>query len=79
MILSKTNYMRGCNCQKYLWLHKHSKNSSTDEAKYGDIGIKEVRTDIGEVARAIFPNGTLIEFDSQNLDKMRKKNRRVDK
>ncbi|MGL4993452.1 MAG: hypothetical protein ACRC6R_04900 [Bacteroidales bacterium] len=53
--LSKTTFIRGCQCLKSLWLYKHKyslrKVSPETQAKF-DIGHI-----IGDIAKELFPNG----------------------
>ena len=65
MILSKTNYIKGLSCQRYLWLN------SREIFTYDKSGI------VYETARKLFPNGTLVDFEQNNFDKMVKKTKEL--
>lgn len=55
-ILSKSTFMRGCQCDKSLWLYKH-RPGLRDEADEAQQSIVTTGTDIGQLARQLFPGG----------------------
>jgi len=63
MHLSKSQYVRGLQCHKSLWLYKHKKDeiTPTDQRKQYvfDIGNR-----VGKLAHDLFPGGTEIEFSN---------------
>jgi len=69
MTLSKSQYIRGLQCHKSLWLYKNkpelrdTPNSQTESAF--NTGY-----DVGDLAKELFPNGVEIAFDSSNFDGM---------
>ena len=55
-LLSKTTFMYGCQCPKRLWLHKF-KPSLRDEETEEQTAIFQTGTDVGLLARKLFPYG----------------------
>ena len=55
-VLSKSTFIRGCQCVKSLWLHKYQ-SSLRDEMSAAQAGIFSMGTNVGEVARGLFPGG----------------------
>ncbi len=54
--LSKSTFMYGCQCPKRLWLHKFQP-SVRDELTEAQASIFQAGTDIGMLARQLFPYG----------------------
>ena len=57
--LSKTSYLQGLKCSKFMWLNKHMK-TVMDPISTGDIARIETGKDIGKLARQLFQNGVLV-------------------
>ncbi|MGE5520043.1 MAG: DUF2779 domain-containing protein [Candidatus Dadabacteria bacterium] len=55
-ILSKSTFMRGCQCPKSLWLHKHHPELK-DEMTEQQARIFAQGTSVGALARDLFPGG----------------------
>jgi hypothetical protein len=57
LMLSKSKYVRGLNCDKSLWLyvHKYKEQQLSDAQE----SIFQQGTDVGSLARGLFPNGVL--------------------
>jgi hypothetical protein len=55
-ILSKSTFMRGCQCPKSLWLHKYQPGLR-DEMSAQQSAIFGMGTSVGELARDLFPGG----------------------
>ncbi len=55
-LLSKSTFMRGCQCTKSLWLHKYMPDER-DELSDAQSAIFLRGTDIGLLARDVFPGG----------------------
>ena len=57
--LSKTSYLQGLRCSKFMWLNKYMKNMmepfSTEDKERLETGIE-----IGKLARQQYPNGCLV-------------------
>src|SRR5207342_1112050 len=54
--LSKSTFMYGCQCTKRLWLHKFQPEVR-DEATEARAAIFQAGTDVGLLARQLFPYG----------------------
>lgn len=67
-MLSKSQIMRGLQCEKSLWLktHKPEERQLPDKVE----GRFEQGTSIGELAQGLFPDGSLVEYQSGNLAQM---------
>ncbi len=57
--LSKTSYMHGLKCQKYMWLNKHLKNKM-EPISVGDMARIETGIEVGNLARQQYPSGYLV-------------------
>ncbi len=55
-ILSKSTFMRGCQCAKSLWLHKHHPELK-DQLSDSQQAIFTQGTNVGLIARELFPGG----------------------
>jgi len=69
MTLSKSQYIRGLQCHKSLWLYKH-KPELKDKPDKAQESLFEKGYEIGEIAKELFPNGVEIEFDESNFNGM---------
>jgi len=69
MTLSKSQYIRGLQCHKSLWLYKN-KPELRDTADSSQESLFNTGHDVGELACQLFPNGLEIKFDSDNFDGM---------
>jgi hypothetical protein len=69
MTISKSQYIRGLQCQKSLWLYKY-------KPELRDIPDPQTQTnlergyEVGDLAKKLFPNGVEIEFNSDDFDGM---------
>jgi len=76
MTLSKSQYIRGLQCHKSLWLYKNrpelrdAPNSQTESSF--NTGY-----DVGDLAKELFPNGVEIEFNSNNFNGMIEKTKEL--
>jgi predicted RecB family nuclease len=64
--LSKSKYVSGLQCHKRLYLEIHSPELAT-EPDQETQALLDNGTDVGELARRLFPRGVLIEHDHGNL------------
>ena len=76
MTLSKSQYIRGLQCHKSLWLYKNNqelrdKPNSQAESNF-NTGFQ-----VGDLAKELFPNGVEIEFDSSNFNGMIEKTKEL--
>lgn len=69
MILSKSQYIRGLQCHKSLWLYKN-KPELRDMPNQAQESLFNTGYDVGELAKQLFPNGVEIKFDISNFDEM---------
>ncbi len=70
--ISKSLYLRGLQCHKSLWLHKHRPelrdvSGGSREASFA-LGHR-----VGDLAKRLYPGGVEIEFDAKNLKGMLRK------
>ena len=66
MHLSKSQYIRGLQCHKALWLYRHRRElMSAPDANREAMFATGHR--VGELAKLRFPGGSEIEFDSDNF------------
>lgn len=68
MRLSKSQYIRGLQCVKSLWLKKYNK----DVLSTPDSSAEAIATgnEVGRLACELFPNGVEIPFDPKNYEGM---------
>ena len=69
MTLSKSQYIRGLQCHKSLWLYKN-KPELRDTPNQAQESLFNTGFDVGDLAKQLFPNGIEIEFDSSNFEGM---------
>ena len=69
MTLSKSQYIRGLQCYKSLWLHKHKPElkNTIDEAQES---LFNEGNNIGELAKELFPGGEEVKFASDDFNGM---------
>jgi len=69
MRLSKSQYIRGLQCHKSLWLYKN-RPELRDALDYQTKSSFNTGYQVGDLAKELFPNGVEIEFDASNFDGM---------
>ena len=69
MRLSKSQYIRGLQCHKALWLYRNRRDLMPS-ADANRLAVFATGHEVGELAKALFPGGTEIEFDAGNFDAM---------
>ncbi len=69
MTLSKSQYIRGLQCHKSLWLYKN-RPELRDTPDYAQESLFNTGHSVGELAKELFPNGVEIEFDADNFNGM---------
>ena len=69
MKLSKSQYIRGLQCHKSLWLYKN-KPELRDTPNQAQESLFNTGQDVGELAKKLFPNGVEIKFDANNFEAM---------
>ncbi len=65
--LSKSQYMLGMQCHKYLYLHKHHKQLR-DGISPAQQKIFALGTEVGVLAQDIFPGGIEVPYDGLSID-----------
>jgi len=72
--LSKSLFIKGLQCHKYLWLEKHLPELK-DEISSFQEGIFQSGTDVGALAQGLFPGGLEIPYEgmsyAEQLDRTR--------
>ena len=68
-MLSKSQFIRGLQCHKSLWLLKHRKELR-DKPDAQQQALFETGHTVGDLACQLFPGGVEIEFDPQNFNRM---------
>ena len=76
MRLSKSQYVRGLQCHKALWLYKHKREVMTATSPRQQF-IFAGGQRIGKLAQGLFPGGTEIRHDPQNFDGMIEQTRQL--
>ncbi|RLA66632.1 MAG: DUF2779 domain-containing protein [Epsilonproteobacteria bacterium] len=69
MTLSKSQYIRGLQCHKSLWLYKNNPELR-DAADHAQESLFNTGHSVGELAKELFPNGVEVEFDASNFNGM---------
>ena len=69
MTLSKSQYIKALQCHKSLWLQKHKPELMDDPDKQSESLFKQGDS-VGALARALFPDGEEIVYDSSNFSFM---------
>ena len=72
MLLSKSQYIRGLQCHKSLWLYKN-KHHLRDEVDDETESLFNTGFTVGEYSKQLFPGGAEIEFTPDDFDCMVKK------
>jgi Domain of unknown function(DUF2779) len=69
MLLSKSQYLRGLQCHKSLWLYKN-RPELRDVADGQDNALFNTGHTVGDCAKQLFPGGVEIEFTPGDFDGM---------
>ena len=69
MQLSKSQYVRGLQCHKALWLYKHKRAVMTPTSPQQEFVFANGHR-IGKLAQDLFPGGTEIEHDPKDFEGM---------
>ncbi len=69
MNLSKSQYMRGMQCHKSLWLYKNRPEFREVPDESQDT-LFDKGYDVGELAKGLFPNGIEVAYDTENFKAM---------
>jgi len=76
MTLSKSQYIRGLQCHKSLWLYKNRPDLRT-EPDQAQESLFNTGYEVGELAKQLFPGGVEIVFDSDDFNGMIEKTREL--
>ena len=76
MTLSKSQYIRGLQCHKSLWLYKNRQDLRDTPSNQTQSSFN-TGYDVGDLAKALFANGVEIEFDADNFNGMIKKTKEL--
>lgn len=74
MTLSKSQYIRGLQCHKSLWLYKNNPELR-DTPDYAQESLFNTGHSVGELAKELFPNGVEVEFNADDFKGMISKTR----
>ena len=69
MTLSKSQYIRGLQCHKSLWLYKN-KPELREAPDYAQESLFNTGHNVGELAKDLFPDGVEVEFNASNFNGM---------
>jgi len=76
MTLSKSQYIRGLQCYKSLWLYKN-KPELRDMANAQTESSFNTGYQVGDLSKELFPHGVEIDFDSSNFNGMIQKTKEL--
>lgn len=65
--MSKSQFIRGRQCHKSLWLHRN-RPAVRDEISKTQQAVFDSGTDVGVLAQRLFPGGLLIPFEGLSFD-----------
>lgn len=69
MTLSKSQYIRGLQCHKSLWLYKN-RPELADAPDHAQESLFYTGHSVGDLAKELFPYGVEVEFDAGNFNGM---------
>ena len=75
-MLSKSQYIRGLQCHKSLWLYKH-RPELRQEPDAATQALFDMGHTVGELACELFPHGTAIEFNHDDFSGMPAKTKQL--
>jgi len=76
MTLSKSQYIRGLQCHKSLWLYKNNPELRNTPDKEQESLFNTGHT-VGELAKELFPDGIEVTFDPDNFNGMIEKTKEL--
>src|ERR671923_2592537 len=74
--LSKSKFLSGLQCHKRLYLEIHAPELATEPDEQTQA-ILDNGTELGELARRLFPGGVLVDFDRSGLEQALAMTRRL--
>jgi len=69
MMLSKSQYIRGLQCHKSLWLYKNNRELRGEVSAQAE-SLFATGNSVGDCAKQLFPGGVEIEFSANDFDGM---------
>jgi len=69
MTISKSQYIKGLQCHKYLWLQK-KRPELRDTLDSAQISLYNSGTNVGELACELFPGGVEVKFTKDDFNAM---------
>lgn len=66
-MLSKSHFVRGLQCHKSLWLHKHRPELRQNQSM-AQQAILDSGSDVGLLAQGLFPDGIMIPYEGLTFD-----------
>ena len=76
MTLSKSQYLRGLQCHKSLWLYKNNPEVR-ETADHQTEALFNTGYTVGKLAKELFPHGVEVAFDASNFKRMIKKTKEL--
>ncbi len=76
MTLSKSQYVRGLQCYKSLWLHKNKPDLKASPDQKTAV-LFDAGNTAGDYARQLFPGGSEVIFNPADFDGMVRKTRQL--
>ena len=76
MNISKSQYIRGLQCHKSLWLYKN-RPELREAPDYAQESLFNTGQSVGALAKDLFPNGVEVEFDADNFNGMIEKTKKL--
>ncbi len=76
MTLSKSQYIRGLQCHKSLWLYKNNPELR-EKADHQTESLFNTGHTVGELAKELFPHGVEVAFDASNFNGMIEKTKEL--
>jgi hypothetical protein len=67
MNLSKSQFLRGLQCVKSLWLYKHKRDIAVTSPDASSQNVFDTGTRVGLLAQELFPNGETIPFEGTSF------------
>lgn len=67
MNLSKSQYIRGLQCVKSLWLYKHKRDEAVTPPDAAAQAVFDTGTRVGELACELFPGGERITYENTSF------------
>ncbi|WP_457746550.1 hypothetical protein [Sulfurimonas sp.] len=69
MTLSKSQYLRGIQCHKSLWLYKNNPELR-EQADHAQASLFNTGHTVGELAKELFPHGVEVVFNADDFQGM---------